>query len=305
MKAAQLLALVVFAGAVPPAFAQAPSLPQPGSVFLEELTWMEVRDAIAAGKTTVIIPTGGTEQNGPHLVLGKHNYPRQVQSRRDRGAPRERARRAGRGVRARRGRRSADRPHALRRHHHDTAGRVRQGARVCGAKLQAARFPRCRADRRQRRQSGRAAARRGGAEQGMGGRRRCASITSPRITLDAATTGSSARASAPRMSARTPARTIREPDVHQSVDAAIRQDGRGQSRVTARGTSATRRKRPRSSAGVFSRCRSRTRRRRFGSLRVSSRRRAELRLTRVSIAVSMRLSTQSHSSCSAWSQHAQ
>ena len=53
---------------------QAPSLPQPGSVFLEELTWMEVRDAIAGGKTTVIIPTGGTEQNGPHIVLGKHNY---------------------------------------------------------------------------------------------------------------------------------------------------------------------------------------------------------------------------------------
>jgi creatinine amidohydrolase/Fe(II)-dependent formamide hydrolase-like protein len=35
---------------------------------------MEVRDAIAAGKTTVIIPTGGTEQNGPHMVLGKHNF---------------------------------------------------------------------------------------------------------------------------------------------------------------------------------------------------------------------------------------
>src|SRR5687767_8774307 len=44
-----------------------------GSVFLEELTWPEVRDAVKAGKTTVIIPTGGTEQNGPHMVLGKHN----------------------------------------------------------------------------------------------------------------------------------------------------------------------------------------------------------------------------------------
>jgi creatinine amidohydrolase/Fe(II)-dependent formamide hydrolase-like protein len=43
------------------------------SVFLEELTWPEVRDAIRAGKTTVVIPTGGTEQNGPHMVLGKHN----------------------------------------------------------------------------------------------------------------------------------------------------------------------------------------------------------------------------------------
>ena len=46
----------------------------PDTVFLEELTWTEVRDKLAAGVTTVIIPTGGTEQNGPHMVLGKHNY---------------------------------------------------------------------------------------------------------------------------------------------------------------------------------------------------------------------------------------
>jgi creatinine amidohydrolase/Fe(II)-dependent formamide hydrolase-like protein len=52
-----------------PAVAQAPD-----TVFLEDMTWVEVRDAIAAGKTTIIIPTGGTEQNGPHMVLGKHNY---------------------------------------------------------------------------------------------------------------------------------------------------------------------------------------------------------------------------------------
>ena len=44
------------------------------SVWIEELTWMEIRDALAAGKTTVIIPTGGIEQNGPYLALGKHNY---------------------------------------------------------------------------------------------------------------------------------------------------------------------------------------------------------------------------------------
>lgn len=44
------------------------------SVFVEELTWMEVRDAMKAGKTTVIIPTGGVEQNGPYLITGKHNY---------------------------------------------------------------------------------------------------------------------------------------------------------------------------------------------------------------------------------------
>lgn len=51
------------------AFAQTPD-----TVFIEELTWTEVRDAIKAGKTTVILPTGGTEQNGPHMVLGKHNF---------------------------------------------------------------------------------------------------------------------------------------------------------------------------------------------------------------------------------------
>jgi creatinine amidohydrolase/Fe(II)-dependent formamide hydrolase-like protein len=46
----------------------------PDTVFFEELTWVECRDAIRAGKTTVLIPTGGTEQNGPHMVLGKHNF---------------------------------------------------------------------------------------------------------------------------------------------------------------------------------------------------------------------------------------
>ena len=42
-------------------------------VFLEEMTWTEVRAALRAGRTTVIVPTGGTEQNGPHMALGKHN----------------------------------------------------------------------------------------------------------------------------------------------------------------------------------------------------------------------------------------
>ena len=35
---------------------------------------MDVRDALKAGKTTVLITTGGIEPNGPWLVLGKHNY---------------------------------------------------------------------------------------------------------------------------------------------------------------------------------------------------------------------------------------
>ncbi len=44
------------------------------SVWMEQLTWMEVRDAIKAGKTTALVLTGGVESNGPHLATGKHNY---------------------------------------------------------------------------------------------------------------------------------------------------------------------------------------------------------------------------------------
>jgi len=45
----------------------------PDTVALEALTWTELRALIQAGKTTLIVPVGGTEQNGPHVALGKHN----------------------------------------------------------------------------------------------------------------------------------------------------------------------------------------------------------------------------------------
>ena len=55
--------------------ADAPNpLPAATTVWLEEMTWMDVRDALKAGKTTAIITTGGMEPNGPFLVTGKHNY---------------------------------------------------------------------------------------------------------------------------------------------------------------------------------------------------------------------------------------
>ena len=49
-------------------------LPTATTVWIEEMTWMDVRDALKAGKTTAIISTGGIEPNGPWLVTGKHNY---------------------------------------------------------------------------------------------------------------------------------------------------------------------------------------------------------------------------------------
>lgn len=50
------------------------SAPFVDNVFIEELTWVETRDHLKRGHTAIIIPTGGVEQNGPHMVLGKHNY---------------------------------------------------------------------------------------------------------------------------------------------------------------------------------------------------------------------------------------
>ncbi|MFM9917485.1 MAG: creatininase family protein [Rhizobacter sp.] len=58
-----------------PAHAQA-------SLHIEDLTWTEVRDALKAGKTTVIIPVGGIEQSGSHMALGKHNVRVRVLSER-------------------------------------------------------------------------------------------------------------------------------------------------------------------------------------------------------------------------------
>jgi creatinine amidohydrolase/Fe(II)-dependent formamide hydrolase-like protein len=46
----------------------------PDTVFIDELTWEETRDAMKAGKTTVIVATGGTEKNGYHMAIGKHNF---------------------------------------------------------------------------------------------------------------------------------------------------------------------------------------------------------------------------------------
>ena len=51
----------------------AQAAPAADSVYLEELTWTELRDRLKAGQTTVIVPVGGTEQSGPHIALGKHN----------------------------------------------------------------------------------------------------------------------------------------------------------------------------------------------------------------------------------------
>lgn len=74
-RARQLLLLLLLLGVLMMTPWSRPlTAPVSQNVYLEELTWVEVREAVRQGKTTAIIPTGGIEQNGPHAVLGKHNY---------------------------------------------------------------------------------------------------------------------------------------------------------------------------------------------------------------------------------------
>src|SRR5439155_14079674 len=58
---------------IPPTMTTAPPsktpTQAPDTVFIDEMTWEETRDAMKAGKTTAIVPTGGTEKNGYHMVL--------------------------------------------------------------------------------------------------------------------------------------------------------------------------------------------------------------------------------------------
>jgi creatinine amidohydrolase len=48
--------------------------PLPNTLQIADMTWIEVRSALARGYDRVIVPSGGIEQNGPHMVLGKHDY---------------------------------------------------------------------------------------------------------------------------------------------------------------------------------------------------------------------------------------
>ena len=73
MKTPQWLVAII-AAFVLTALAIVPASGQQRSVWIDDLTWTEVRDAIAAGKSTAIIFVGSSEQNGPHMAIGKHNF---------------------------------------------------------------------------------------------------------------------------------------------------------------------------------------------------------------------------------------
>ena len=139
----------------------------PDTVFIDELTWEETRDALKAGTRRAIIPTGGTEKNGYHMVLGKHNF---VVAH----AANLMARRLGQTLVA---------PVIQYVPEGDpdrqTAGAIsaalaglRSIARRCGTQSEGPRLQRAPVHRRQRREPGGHARRGRGAEHGMEGRRR-------------------------------------------------------------------------------------------------------------------------------------
>jgi len=53
-------------------YANPPAIRAVDTVFMEDMTWLEIKNAMKAGKTTVIVPAGGLEASGPFLVLDKH-----------------------------------------------------------------------------------------------------------------------------------------------------------------------------------------------------------------------------------------
>ncbi|MFL6759052.1 creatininase family protein [Sphingomonas sp.] len=54
--------------------ARAERCPKNDQVEFEKMTWVELKCAIAAGKTTALIYTGGVEQRGPQSANGGHNF---------------------------------------------------------------------------------------------------------------------------------------------------------------------------------------------------------------------------------------
>lgn len=70
----QWVCMLWFGLAAPMALGASIAVAQPNSYYLEDYTWTEVKERMLHGTDTIIIPSGGTEQNGPHIAIGKHNW---------------------------------------------------------------------------------------------------------------------------------------------------------------------------------------------------------------------------------------
>src|SRR5690349_6288684 len=71
----RVFAVLALGGALVLVLADRPlTAPLPNTLKMADMTWVEVRSAIDHGYTRVIVPSGGIEQNGPHMILAKHDH---------------------------------------------------------------------------------------------------------------------------------------------------------------------------------------------------------------------------------------
>ncbi len=68
------VALLLSAIAIPAQAEEKLATPRSSLIEMKEMTWIEIKGAQNCGFRTVILPTGGIEQNGPHMILAKHDY---------------------------------------------------------------------------------------------------------------------------------------------------------------------------------------------------------------------------------------
>jgi creatinine amidohydrolase/Fe(II)-dependent formamide hydrolase-like protein len=67
------VAAIIVSGTAMPGTSVAVSSSGAHSIEFEKMTWVEVKEALAAGKTTALVYTGGVEQRGPQNANGGHN----------------------------------------------------------------------------------------------------------------------------------------------------------------------------------------------------------------------------------------
>lgn len=65
---------VVATGSILAGLSRPLTAPLPTTTAMAEMTWVEVRTAIQHGHDTVLVPSGGFEQSGPHMILDKHQH---------------------------------------------------------------------------------------------------------------------------------------------------------------------------------------------------------------------------------------
>jgi creatinine amidohydrolase/Fe(II)-dependent formamide hydrolase-like protein len=69
-----VLATTLLAGSLTFVATRPLTAPKAATVEMGDMTWIEIRDSLRAGMATVLVPSGGIEANGPHMITDKHQH---------------------------------------------------------------------------------------------------------------------------------------------------------------------------------------------------------------------------------------